>query len=145
MLIKFGFLSGNSQANPSSIKQSSVVKDFVGSCNKYDCKNENMAEFFERIERKFSIEFTTVENKINILDMLLPGHFFQPYEPNKTHNEQYELYKKRALVKARCTSIDQLYKVVNCSFTIHDSFDSIFSRLKYLISKSKESFPGSSE
>ena len=81
------------------------------------------------------------DNCLAILDILLPTHYFLPYEKEKTAEEQYELYKQRALLKAKCTPIDILHKTVNFSFKNEDTVDQIFSRTKYLISKCFDSFP----
>ena len=81
------------------------------------------------------------DNCLTILDILLPTHYFLPYEKEKTAEEQYELYKQRALLKAKCTPIDILHKTVNFSFKNEDTVDQIFSRTKYLISKCFDSFP----
>ena len=150
LLIKYGFLEGDDQNsgvsstcnNNSAIdKSSQIVNNFVASCNKYDPKIERMNQFFERLERKFKFENVTPSEKLNILDMLLPGHFYQPYEHALSETEQYDTYKNRALFIAKCTPIDVLYQSVNTNFSNYNSFGQIFAKNKYLISKVQESFP----
>ena len=122
-------------------KSSLLVKNFVATCNKYDEKVESMKEFFDRFERKLNSENIDAKEKLNILEILLPGSYFQPYENSLTHAEQFVLYKKRALIKAKCTPIDILFKTVNSSFDSQDSFNHIFDQTKYSVSKCKEAFP----
>ena len=72
LLKKHGFLSA--VQGDETMQSSRIVKNFVDSCKQYDPKNENMADFFERLERKFENDKISVENTINILDILLPTH-----------------------------------------------------------------------
>lgn len=137
LLKEFGFTPTATNNSGSA----DFIKNFVSTCNKFDNKNENMSEFFERVDRKFATSKTTAADKVTILDILLPNHFYLPYETEKTFEEQYIIYKNRALVKAKCTPIDILYKVVNLSFRSDENFEQIFSKCKYNLSKCMSLFP----
>ncbi|MEL6989232.1 MAG: hypothetical protein AAGK97_15575, partial [Bacteroidota bacterium] len=148
LLIKYGFLSSPAPTNASNNrpisdveKRALVVKHFVQTCNKYNEKTESMNEFFDRIERKFNAESVGSTEKLNILEILLPGSYFQPYEANLSEDEQYALYKMRALIKAKCTPVDVLFKTVNLTFSAQDSFEHIYDQTKYAISKCNDVFP----
>ena len=149
LLIRHGFLArnqpnltDNASVPVNAVQKSSLlVKNFVATCNKYDEKVESMNEFFDRFERKLNSENVDDKEKLNILEILLPGSFFQLYENSLTHAEQFLLYKKRALIKAKCTPIDILFKTVNSSFDSQDSFNHIFDKTKFSVSKCKEAFP----
>ena len=143
LLKKHGFLS-TASGDPAT-QSARVVKNFVDSCKQFDPKTENMAEFFERIDRKIENEKTSSENVLTILDILLPTHYFLPYEKDQSPDEQYIVYKQRALVKSKCTPIDILHKTVNCSFKNEETVEQIFSRCKYLLAKCIESFPDDQE
>ena len=88
LLIKYGFLASSQPSQivnaPAPInateKSSLVVKNFVATCNKYDDKIECMNEFFDRLERKLNSENVDDKEKLSILEILLPGSYFQPYE-----------------------------------------------------------------
>ena len=131
---------GFAPASPAASK-TDIIKNFVATCNKYDSKVESVSEFFDRVERKFDVEGVSHADKISILDILLPNHFYLPYESEKSSEEQYTLYKQRALVKSKCTPIDMLYKFANLSFKSEENFEQIFSKCKYAISKCITLFP----
>ena len=100
-----------------------------------------MEAFFDRIERKFIFEGIDSQDKLNILDTLLPSSYFVPYA-SLPPEEQYELYKKRALFKAQCTPIDVLFKAANLNtFGYQDSFHYIFDQMKDMFTKCVEAFP----
>ena len=140
LLRKYGFLTSNSVDSSSRL-----VKNFVDSCKNYDPKTENMAEFFERFERKLEVENISSDTALNILDNLLPTHFYLPYEKDSSADDQYKIYKQRALVKSKCTPIDIIYKTVNSSFKNDETVEQIFSKSKYLISKCMDAFPTDAE
>ena len=151
LLTKHGFLGynqsnpgfDNSQSQPLSDaeKRSRLVKNFVATCNKFDEKSESMDEFFDRLERKCTSENVDDKAKLNILDILLPSSYFKPYDESLSEKDQFKLYKKRALVKAKCTPIDILYQAVNPNFDSNNSFTHIFEQTQYCIAKCKDAFP----
>ena len=147
LLIKYGFFklnkSNDTQPPNQTLeeKNAKIIKNFIQTCKKYDPKEENTFEFFERFERKLNAEQISDELKINLLDLLVPTKLYLPFEHELSCEEQFKLYKKRCLFADMCTPIDILYKAVNATFNASDSFDQIFSKLKYLITKVNEAFP----
>ena len=140
LLRKYGFLADASNNSSNKSEKASIIRDFASTTNKFDSRSESMTEFFDRFERKLEIDEVPNEYRVDILQILLPTHYYVPFEDDKNSDEQYTLYKTRSLVKAKCTPIDILYRIANFNVKAEDTFEQVFSNVRNKISKCLNEF-----
>ena len=75
------FFCDNSKEKSVVNSSTKITGNFVDTYKQFDRKDENKADFFDRLERK--IESTSFENVITILDILLPTHLYLSCEKEK--------------------------------------------------------------